>query len=397
MSVVRAGTDVVEHEVRVAAPPEVVFAYFTDPGRFVRWMGTEATLDPRPGGICRLRINGVTMLGEFVEVVPPTRVVLRWGFEEERLRLPPASTLVEVDLVAEADGTVVRLTHSRLPEETAGFHRDGWAHFMPRLATSAAAGPRGELPVLWHLKVSNYNEKARWALDFKAVPHVRRAIDAGFHRKVARRLSGGSTFPVLTLAGEAIGDSAEIIEALERGWPQPPLIPADPALRRRALELERFFDEELGPYTRRLVLHHLLPDANLFGHTFAPDMARVPRLFARAVYPATRRMVRRQFVLDELGVAEAFHKLRLAGERFRAELEPSGYLVGDRFTVADLTLASLVAPAVAPEQFPYPQPQRGHPLLEPVVDALEQSGIAAWTRTTYARHRGTSAEVPSPA
>ena len=82
-----------------------------------------------------------------------------------------------------------------------------------------------------------------------------------------------------------------------------------------------------------------------------------------------------------------------AGERFRAELAPSGYLVGDRFTIADLTLASLLAPAVAPEQFPYPQPQRGHPLLAPVRNVLAESGLLDWTRQIYARHRGSSAEI----
>jgi glutathione S-transferase len=102
-------------------------------------------------------------------------------------------------------------------------------------------------PVLWHLKVSHYNEKARWALDYKGVPHLRRAAEPGRHRAIAKRLSGGRTFPVLVHDGEAIGDSTRIIEALERRYPEPPLYPADPAERRRALELEDFFDEQLGP------------------------------------------------------------------------------------------------------------------------------------------------------
>jgi glutathione S-transferase len=85
--------------------------------------------------------------------------------------------------------------------------------------------------------------------------------------------------------------------------------------------------------------------------------------------------------------------LRAAGECFREELQPSGYLVGGRFTVADLTLAALVAPAVAPEQFPYPQPQRGHELLAPVRDALSECGILDWAHKMYARHRGNSAEI----
>src|SRR3954452_14164730 len=95
----------------------------------------------------------------------------------------------------------------------------------PALAT-------GDPPVLWHLKVSNYNEKARWALDYKGIPHVRRAAVPGSHAKVARRLSGGTTFPVLVLDGKAIGDSTRIIEPLEARPRAPPLYPADPAERR---------------------------------------------------------------------------------------------------------------------------------------------------------------------
>src|SRR5919202_4633954 len=103
-------------------------------------------------------------------------------------------------------------------------------------------------PVLWHLKVSHYNEKARWALDYKGIPHVPRALIPGRHRSTAQRLAGRDTFPVLVLDGRAIGDSTDIIEALERRQPEPPLYPRDGAERRRALELEELFDEELGPY-----------------------------------------------------------------------------------------------------------------------------------------------------
>jgi glutathione S-transferase len=92
-------------------------------------------------------------------------------------------------------------------------------------------------------------------------------------------------------------------------------------------------------------------------------------------------------------VALARDKVRAAGDRFRAELQPSGYLVGDGFTVADLTLAALLAPAVAPEQFPYPQPQRGHPRFEPLREALAEQGLLDWTRQIYSRHRSPSAEI----
>ena len=249
------------------------------------------------------------------------------------------------------------------------------------------------VPVLWHLKVSHYNEKARWALDYKAVPHVRRAAVPGQHRSIATKLTGGRTFPVLELNGEVIGDSTRIIRALEHRYPEPPLYPADPDERRRALELEDYFDEELGPASRLLFLYHALPDTGLMLGAFAPDLKGVRRVVARATFPRLRPRVAAGFGVDEESAALAFDRLREAGDRLRAELQPSGYLVGDGFTVADLTLAALLAPLVAPEQFPYPQPQRGHPRLAPVREALEAAGLTEWAHEMYARHRGRSAEV----
>jgi glutathione S-transferase len=250
-----------------------------------------------------------------------------------------------------------------------------------------------DAPVLWHLKVSHYNEKARWALDYKRVPHVRRAAVPGRHQAIARWLTGGKTFPVLKLDGEAIGDSTRIIELLESRYPDPALYPADSDERRRALEIEDFFDEELGPYTRLLVVHHMLPDPDLTLGAFFPDLSAPGRLSARAAFPAVRRAMAATLGIEEGSVGRAVEKVRAAGERFRAELGPSGYLVGDRFTVADLTLAALLAPAVAPEQFPYPQPQRGHPRLAPLRDLLAAPGLLDWTREMYARCRGPSAEL----
>jgi uncharacterized protein YndB with AHSA1/START domain len=98
-------TSVVEHEVRIAARPETVFAYFTDPVKMVRWMGTEATLDPRPGGVCRINVVGVApVLGKFVEVDPHRRIVFTWGWEEQLFGMPPQSSAVEDRLAVAATG-----------------------------------------------------------------------------------------------------------------------------------------------------------------------------------------------------------------------------------------------------------------------------------------------------
>jgi glutathione S-transferase len=221
----------------------------------------------------------------------------------------------------------------------------------------------------------------------------------GRHQPIAERLWGGRTLPVLELDGRAIGDSTRIIEELERLHPEPPIYPSDSPDRLRALELEDFFDEELGPHARLLVFHHMLPDAGLMLGAFTPDLRGFRRLAARVMFGRARPRIKAMLGIDESSVERAWQKIAAAGERFRAEVGPRGYLVGGRFTVADLTVASLVAPIVAPEEFPYPQPQRGHPRLAPVRDALAPAGLLEWAQEMYARHRGTSAEIrptPSP-
>jgi uncharacterized protein YndB with AHSA1/START domain len=144
----RSETDsVVEHLVRVAASPETIFAYFTDPAKMVEWMGTEATLDPRPGGICRVNPAGhEVMLGEFVEVDPPRRLVFTWGWEHGLFFTPPQSTLVEVSLTPDGEETVVRLVHRRQKPAVVAFHRAGWEHYLARLALVAGGSEPGPDP-----------------------------------------------------------------------------------------------------------------------------------------------------------------------------------------------------------------------------------------------------------
>jgi uncharacterized protein YndB with AHSA1/START domain len=132
------------HEISIDAPPEAVFPYFTDPARLVRWMGSDATLDPRPGGVFRVNfsreIGDASVVGEFVEVVPYSRVVFAWGWEGELFGVPPKSTLVEVSLVRDGDRTRVRLVHSDLPGEAVEAHSAGWLHYLQRLSAVATGG-----------------------------------------------------------------------------------------------------------------------------------------------------------------------------------------------------------------------------------------------------------------
>jgi uncharacterized protein YndB with AHSA1/START domain len=131
-------SDYVEREVQINARPETVFAFFIDPAKMVRWKGVDAMLDPRPGGIYQVNVTGTAIArGEYLEVVPYTRIVFTWGWLDEGHPVPPGSTTVEVSLEPVGNGTRVRLRHSGLTGEAALQHTEGWEHFLPRLAAAA--------------------------------------------------------------------------------------------------------------------------------------------------------------------------------------------------------------------------------------------------------------------
>jgi uncharacterized protein YndB with AHSA1/START domain len=151
----RAETSAIEREVRVEAEPEVVFPFFTDPEKMLRWIGTEATLDPRPGGIFRVNVSGRDVVrGEFVEVVPCERVIFTWGWEGEVFPVPPGSSVVEVLLRPDGNGTVVQVRHSELPEAMRSFHGFGWEHSLGRLVVAAAGGDPGRDPLTSFLRAT---------------------------------------------------------------------------------------------------------------------------------------------------------------------------------------------------------------------------------------------------
>jgi uncharacterized protein YndB with AHSA1/START domain len=133
--------DVIERELRIAARPETVFAFWTDPELMARWMGRDVRLDPRPGGEYRIDYNGRDIArGSFVELDPPHRLVMTWGWEALGDRTPPGASTVEVTLVADGDGTLLHLRHTGLPTSEIAGHAQGWDQFLLSLAEAATAG-----------------------------------------------------------------------------------------------------------------------------------------------------------------------------------------------------------------------------------------------------------------
>lgn len=243
--------------------------------------------------------------------------------------------------------------------------------------------------VLWHIAVSHYNEKARWALAHKGVEHERRAPGPPLHMPVALALTHGrhATFPILRLDGELIPDSTAIIAALEARFPHAPLYPDDPVERQRALELEDFFDEQVGPSVRLLAWHHLTRDPErlaAFSAAAAPGpLRRFPWLGAQSA----RLFVNLRYRVSSTDAAAQAREQVLRGfDRLESELDGGDYLVGDGFTVADLTAASLLYPLVLPPQAPGVFQDLPAPLEAFRASLRERPGYH-WVQEMFRRHR----------
>jgi uncharacterized protein YndB with AHSA1/START domain len=153
--VVHRAADAIEKEVRIAARPETVFAFFTDPKKMVLWKGITAELEPRPGGIYRVNVTGKDIArGRYVEIMPPRRIVFTWGWEGEGHPLPPGTSTVEITLIPDGDATIVRLRHYGLSAALRDEHAMGWEHYLARLAIAAPGGSPGPDPMVGQMPSS---------------------------------------------------------------------------------------------------------------------------------------------------------------------------------------------------------------------------------------------------
>ncbi len=242
--------------------------------------------------------------------------------------------------------------------------------------------------VLHQFPFSHYNEKARWALDWKGLAHERIDYLPGPHAPQMQRLSGQMQTPVLAIGERVVAGSAAIIAALEELAPEPALYPADPAQRARALELERHFDEEVGPRIRRALFSVLLREPAYTCRIFAGRRSAPVRAAYRALFPVTKQVMGRSMaVFDESAVEEAFAATHEALDLVAANVGASGQLVGDRFSVADLTAAANLALLVRPDHPDMARPEPEPASVREFLARFAPHPATRWALDQYRRHR----------
>ena len=250
-----------------------------------------------------------------------------------------------------------------------------------------------DIPLLWHIPLSHFSEKARWALDYKGIAHRRRVLGPDYLIR-AWRATGQGKLPILWLDDRAIADSTRIIAALEERYPEPPLYPRDVAALQRALVLEDNFDETLGPAVRAAIVTPLFrndPDVALRVLTTGMPARAYQRLRAlRRIFPMYYRF--RHKMRDAKLEADCATVDAALG-RIEQERQGRPYLVGNEFTVADLTAAAMLGVLLQPPEIQYPLRVELPPYVQEYRATLLRHPAVQWAGNIYRLHRGRSAQV----
>lgn len=251
-----------------------------------------------------------------------------------------------------------------------------------------------ESPIELHqFSHSHFNEKVRWALDFKGVRHVRINYLPGPHVPQIRRLTGQTQVPVVRIDGRFVHGSAAILDAIEQRYTSPPLYPSGAGPREEALAVQSKLDAELGPEIRRAGFANMLDDSAFVVNTFASEKPAWKRRAYSAVFPAVRALMRKSMnITPETG--------RRAKERVDGLLDfiaertsATGYFVDGTFTVADLTAAALLGPAIVVDHPDMKQAPNPPPALAALCSEWATHPAMQWGQRIWKNHRPASRGV----
>jgi glutathione S-transferase len=208
------------------------------------------------------------------------------------------------------------------------------------------------------IPISHYCEKARWALDRAGIAYRERPHLQVIHWAAVRRAGGGRTAPVLVCGDTVLPESADIVAWADSRMPDElRLYPDDEAGAREIRALERDFDERLGPHARLWMYDKIRGRRDL---ALAYGVTGVPAWERRALavgYGAMSRVIDRYLGVTATAAAASELEVRDVFDSVAARLaDGRPYLLGDRFTAADLTFSALAAAVLMPPEYGVPLP-----------------------------------------
>lgn len=227
--------------------------------------------------------------------------------------------------------------------------------------------------VLYQFKASQFSEKARWALDYKGLAYREHDVILGPGQIVLKLRTGSRQVPVLDDGGRIVVGSTAILDHLDKTSPRAPLWPELAAERDAARETVAWADEKIGKGVRGYLLASARHDPRL----------RRGATLAKVLGPMAIKLGASQCGYDSLAAAEEDFPQVL--HELKSRLGDNEYLVGGRFTAADLAVCSLINPLYGPPASPLRTKwTRQRP---PVAAEAGLASVFDWFDHIYQKHR----------
>lgn len=234
--------------------------------------------------------------------------------------------------------------------------------------------------------ISHFCEKARWALDWHEIDYQEISWPPGLHQILTKRCGAQqTTLPIVRDRDQIVQGSDAIIDWADANATDP----GRQLTKEGSRDIEARADEVIGWHVRRLAYAEMLPQfpeyakPGLFQNT-----SRMHRLVGDLMWPVTRRVIMQSYGVTPTAASESRSILEVELDWLDEKLSDGRpYLVGDEFSRADVTVASLLAPFARPPQMPVYHEMSLTDDLKADCARWGDRPIMRWVRTQYESNR----------
>jgi glutathione S-transferase len=238
---------------------------------------------------------------------------------------------------------------------------------------------------LYQFPISHYCEKVRWALAYKQLDHEVKNLLPGFHTLKTKKIAQHSSVPILVHDDKVIQGSDSIISYLDETFPEQSLTPEKDQLRDKAIEWEKYVDSEIGIHVRLCCYHILLEHPDIVIPFFTHNGPWYGKFILPYMFPKLKMRMREYMKINDDSAQSSKEHLAAAIDKLYSHLQEKPFLVGDRFTRADLAAASLLAPLCRAEKYGLNWPDRFPQMLQELTDEFSEK--INWVHKVYEEYR----------
>ncbi|MBW2587715.1 MAG: glutathione S-transferase family protein [Deltaproteobacteria bacterium] len=241
--------------------------------------------------------------------------------------------------------------------------------------------------VLYGFQISHYVEKVRWAMDYCGIEYREVQWTPMYSIPRAHLKAGGRTLPFIEVGKETVQDSTEILHWLHQHRQPFPVMPADEEQRQEAMEIEDLVDDvgfDIIRYMYATLVDYPADLVRLWGWSATP----LTRFGLRASWPLTAYLMRYNIGFTDGDQAQGISRIDQVMEALDAKLSDGRqFLLGEQFSIADISAASILAPTLMPPEHPLYSCDTFVGRLAEQAKQFEHHPSYHWMRKIYQQYR----------